>query len=78
MKSLSFLTIILIFYSSKIFSQSVCNPAGNIIIYSNYDGGELNINIDENIPDKSLSAGIYLFEIIAGGMKTQIQKFIIE
>ncbi len=32
-------------------AQGTCNPAGNLIIYSNYDGGDFTINIDENIPD---------------------------
>lgn len=41
------------------FSQ-ICNPSGNVIIYSNYDGGELNINIDQNIPN--LKIGIVAYE----------------
>lgn len=31
--------------------QNVCNPNGNLIIYTNYDGGTLNINVDQNIPN---------------------------
>jgi hypothetical protein len=38
----------------------VCNPNGNIVIYSNYDGGELNINVDQNIPN--LKIGIVSYE----------------
>jgi hypothetical protein len=35
----------------RIFPQGICNPDGNIIIYSNYDGGDLQINIDEDVPN---------------------------
>lgn len=44
------------------FGQGICNEAGNIIIFANYDGGELNINIDENIPD--IQIGICTYESI--------------
>ncbi len=37
--------------SAVISAQGICNPSGNILIYSNYDGGNITINIDENIPD---------------------------
>lgn len=43
-------------------AQGICNPAGNIIIYSNYDGGNMTINIDENIPD--IRIGICTYESI--------------
>jgi len=36
-----------------------CNPSGNLIIYSNYDGGTLNINIDQNIPNIRLGINSY-------------------
>jgi hypothetical protein len=26
-----------------------CDPNGNVIIFTNYDGGELNINVDQNM-----------------------------
>ncbi len=44
----------------SIFTQGVCNPAGNIIIYSNYDGGDFTINIDENIPDIKIGLCSYV------------------
>lgn len=38
-----------------------CNPStGNVIIYTNYDGGILNINCDQNIPN--LKIGIVTYE----------------
>lgn len=44
----------------KVSAQSFCFPGGNVIIYSNYDGGYLNIDVDENIPD--LKIGITTYE----------------
>jgi gliding motility-associated-like protein len=38
----------------------ICNQDGNVIIYSNYDGGTLNINCDQNIPN--LKIGICSYE----------------
>jgi PKD repeat protein len=32
-------------------AQGGCNPEGNLFIFSNYDGGVLNINVDLDIPD---------------------------
>ena len=43
-------------------AQGVCNPAANILIYSNYDGGTLNINIDENIPN--IQIGLCSYETL--------------
>jgi gliding motility-associated-like protein len=39
-----------------------CNPNGNLIIYSNYNGGILTINVDQNIPN--LKVGICTYEPI--------------
>ncbi|OWY23335.1 hypothetical protein C7N43_07130 [Sphingobacteriales bacterium UPWRP_1] len=38
----------------------VCSPSGNLIVFSNYDGGVLNLNIDADIPD--LRIGICTYE----------------
>lgn len=40
-----------LFISFYISAQGICDPTGNIIIYSNYNGGDLQINIDEDIPN---------------------------
>ncbi|WP_343631656.1 T9SS type A sorting domain-containing protein [Fluviicola sp.] len=40
----------------------VCNPNGNIIIFSNYDGGSLNIDVDVNIPN--LKIGVVSYEAV--------------
>ncbi len=53
------LVIYLIITSHTSFSQ-VCNPSGNLIIYSNYDGGIININVNVNIPN--LKIGICTYE----------------
>lgn len=42
------------------YAQDYCYPDGNVIIYSNYDGGYLNINVDEDIPN--LKIGITTYE----------------
>jgi hypothetical protein len=50
-----------IFASAPLFSQAFCDSvSGNVIIYSNYDGGTLNINVDQNIPN--LKIGIVSYE----------------
>ena len=49
-------------YSASVSAQGICNPAGNIILYCNYDGGSITINIDENIPD--IKIGICSYETI--------------
>jgi gliding motility-associated-like protein len=41
---------------------NVCDPNGNLVIYSNYDGGILTINADQNISD--LRIGICTYEPI--------------
>lgn len=38
----------------------ICNPAGNIMLYSNYDGGVLNIDVNVNIPN--LKIGVCTYE----------------
>jgi gliding motility-associated-like protein len=46
--------------ASFLFNQVTCDSIGNLIIYSNYDGGILTINIDQNIPN--LKVGICTYE----------------
>jgi hypothetical protein len=65
MKKIYFLFICLfVFAGIKIAAQTTtfCNPNGNIIIYSNYDGGKLTINVDQNIPN--LKIGICTYESV--------------
>src|SRR4051812_48128294 len=48
------------FISVKGLSQSFCDSSGNVVIYSNYDGGILRINVDANIPN--LKVGVVGYE----------------
>jgi hypothetical protein len=49
-------------------SGTICDTTGNLIIYSNYNGGTLTINVDENIPDLKIGLESYCYEhvIITG------------
>jgi gliding motility-associated-like protein len=44
-------------------STNICDPAGNLMIYSNYEGGAITINVDQNIP--GLRIGICTYEAVA-------------
>ncbi|MFN9327531.1 MAG: hypothetical protein ACK6A5_19335, partial [Flavobacteriales bacterium] len=37
----------------------VCDPAGNLFLLSNYDGGIVTINVDVNIPDLVIGISTY-------------------
>jgi hypothetical protein len=43
-------------------AQTVCDPSGNLVIFTNYDGGEMTINVDVNIPN--LKIGICSYEAV--------------
>ena len=43
-----------------VYAQTLCNAAGNVVVYTNYDGGQLTINVDQNIPN--LKIGICTYE----------------
>jgi PKD repeat protein len=51
------------FFPTIIFAQQICNPNGNLVVFSNYDGGSLNIVVDANIPN--LKIGIVSYEAVA-------------
>jgi hypothetical protein len=52
-------TVILTFGASALHAQITCNPAGNLFVYTNYDGGVLNINVDVNIPNIKIGVCTY-------------------
>ena len=56
-------SFIALLFSSFTFAQIICNPSGNLILFSNYDGGTLNINVDQNIPN--LKIGIVSYEAVS-------------
>lgn len=43
-----------------IATSGICSANGNVMLYSNYEGGVLNINVDQNIPN--LKIGICSYE----------------
>jgi hypothetical protein len=45
-------------------AQTFCDPQGNVIIYSNYDGGPLTINVDQNIPNLKIGILSYEYAVI--------------
>jgi len=58
-----YLLVIIATTSLQIKAQSVtCDTTANVIIYSNYDGGTLNINVDKNIPN--LKIGVTTYEAV--------------
>lgn len=64
MKSL--LTACVLFAFSALFThtnaQTFCNTSGNIVLFTNYDGGVLNINVNANIPN--LKIGVVSYEAV--------------
>jgi hypothetical protein len=54
------LALVSLFFQYTVQAQNVCNPAGDLIIFTNYDGGVLNINVDQNIPN--LKIGVVGYE----------------
>jgi PKD repeat protein len=55
-----YIVLSLLLYACKITAQVSCNPNGNMLILANYDGGILNINCDQNIPN--LKIGVVSYE----------------
>lgn len=54
-----------LFVASGTFAQGTfCNPQGNVAIFSNYDGGALTINVDQDIPDLHIGIVSYEFAVI--------------
>ena len=43
----------------SLFGQTVCNPNGNLAIFSNYDGGIVTIDVDQNIPNLVIAICTY-------------------
>lgn len=68
-KTTTFLALLISFVLySPLQSQTVCDTAGNLIIYSGYSGGVLKIDVDVNIPN--LRIGVVSFnttQIVVSG-----------
>jgi hypothetical protein len=54
-----FVALLCVFNTSVYHSQSVCNNSGNLIVYTNYDGGIININVDVSIPNLKIGICSY-------------------
>ena len=52
--------IIIVLTHALAGAQTICNTNGNLMLYTNYDGGTLTINVDQNIPN--LKIGICSYE----------------
>lgn len=50
--------------TSAVSAQTLCDQNGNVVIYSNYDGGPLTINVDQNIPNLKIGVLSYEFSRI--------------
>lgn len=44
---------------SPVLAQTFCNPSGNLVILTNYDGGPLDINVDMDIPNLKIGLSSY-------------------
>jgi len=60
MRKLKLILILVLLPCLSFHAQVLCNGAGNVLVYSNYDGGQLTINVDQNIPN--LKIGICTYE----------------
>lgn len=59
-KILKTLMLFLLLLNSISYAQTICNSSGNLLIYSNNEGGNIGINVDVNIPN--LYIGICSYE----------------
>lgn len=54
--------LLLLAFFPYFLSAQVCTPSSNVVLFTNYDGGILNINVDVNIPN--LKIGIVSYEAV--------------
>jgi len=68
-------TFFLTLFSATAIAQ-FCNSSGNVIVYANYDGGQLTINVDEDIPN--LKIGVCSYEacsvVITGAFASNVSE----
>ena len=58
------LLAILLSASTSSAQLSFCSPQGNVALFSNYDGGPLTINVDQDIPDLHIGIVSYEFAVV--------------
>ena len=54
--------LLLVFLLPILTFSQICNPNGNLLLYTNYDGGQLTIDIDQDIPN--LKIGVVSYESV--------------
>ena len=54
-----YLTIICFVSIFNSYAQTICNQNGNLAIFSNYDGGIITIDVDQNIPNLVIAICTY-------------------
>lgn len=59
MKSRVFVILMLLIIGTLAKAQTICDPSGNVMIYSNYEGGVLNIDVDVDIPNLKIGISTY-------------------
>ncbi len=62
MKKLFYSLFLCLFPYAISLAQTFCNDFGNVILYSNYEGGILNIEIDEYVPN--IKVGICSYDAV--------------
>jgi len=63
MRSFVFSALLAVISSSVIAQGTFCNTAGNVILFTNYDGGHLTINVNQNI--SNLKIGVVSYEAVS-------------
>lgn len=62
MKKVLILFVCCILWMTQKVNAQFCSTSGNVVIFANYDGGNLTINVDENIPN--LKIGVCTYEAV--------------
>jgi hypothetical protein len=63
-------------FTLQVLPPDLCNTAGNVVVYANYDGGQLTINVDQDIPN--LKIGVCTYEactvVITGAYASNVSE----
>ncbi len=62
MRKFFLFALLFVCFSPLAMAQLICSNNGNLILYTNYDGGVLNINVDVNMPN--IKIGIVTYEAV--------------
>lgn len=53
------IVLFILLFAWKIHAQNICNQNGNLAVFSNYDGGILTIDVDQDIPNLVIAICTY-------------------